>query len=159
MHHVLVKAFRITKPGRAAMAFDETQHVGDGQLIYGLPKNMVGISKTDFEKQSERSVGSTESQKSFQVAGASCVYWTVHPEPDACAACRAMEGIRFAEKPKRPHPNCRCTIEEHVEEVRIMGILQGQRDHALEEFFGDQTITVTVQNLGPLFRRCGSAGG
>lgn len=38
-----------------------------------------------------------------------------HAEPDACEKCQALDGKEFEIKediPEKPHPNCKCTIEE-----------------------------------------------
>lgn len=38
-----------------------------------------------------------------------------HAEPDACEKCLALDGKEFDTKediPEKPHPNCKCTIEE-----------------------------------------------
>ncbi len=40
-------------------------------------------------------------------------YWTVHPKSAACDKCQAMGSLKFAEKPERPHLNCKCEMRQH----------------------------------------------
>lgn len=85
------------------MAKRTGRHIGDAQLVHGMPKHMVGSVST----------GNSSKSKSSGVEGESKSYWTVHPKPAACDKCQAMGGIKFAEKPERPHPNCKCEMKKH----------------------------------------------
>lgn len=78
------------------------QHIGDDQLVYGMPKHMVGSVSLSSGKTKDETAGNN-----------SRTYWTVHPKSKACDKCQAMAGIKFSEKPERPHPNCKCEMREH----------------------------------------------
>jgi hypothetical protein len=89
--------------------------------------------------------------KEFDLKGAK-TYWTVQPNPDACEKCQAMAGKVFTEKPERPHPNCKCLIQEHkvrINEKTIKGKLCGFDDFSIERFTGGRNVKVTVSNEGP----------
>ncbi|WP_147819629.1 hypothetical protein [Salidesulfovibrio onnuriiensis] len=75
-------------------------------------------------------------------------YWTIHPKPTACKACKALEGQEFTEKPERPHPNCKCDIRKHTRPINIMGTLEGYEAHTTETFHAGQVIEVEVKNIG-----------
>lgn len=81
------------------MTNDWVQHIGDDQLVYGMPKHMSAVA------------GSGKMGNS--AAGLTRPYWTVHPKAKACDKCQAMAGIKFADKPERPHPNCKCEMRRH----------------------------------------------
>ncbi|WP_285907427.1 polymorphic toxin type 44 domain-containing protein [Pseudodesulfovibrio pelocollis] len=70
------------------------QHLGDDQLVGGMPKHMVGVAGGK----------STE--------GGPQTYWRYKPKPQACGKCQAMKDVWFKEKPGPVHPNCKCEIEE-----------------------------------------------
>ena len=93
------------------------QHIGDDQLVYGMPKHMVGSVSLSSGKTEDETAGNN-----------SRTYWTVHPKSKACDKCQAMAGIKFSEKPERPHPNCKCEMREHE------GLADGQIDcsHLIE---------------------------
>ncbi|MBI9081659.1 MAG: hypothetical protein JEY79_18210, partial [Pseudodesulfovibrio sp.] len=55
------------------MAQKSVQHIGDDQLVYGLPKRMAGTSSQNNSKQKE----STQSIDLDDLDGED--YWTVHP--------------------------------------------------------------------------------
>ena len=80
------------------------QHIGDDQLVYGMPKHMVGVSTNESLKK--RKKGSKKKPEKVTI-------WTVHPKAKACEKCKAMEGIKYTEEPERPHPNCKCDIRKH----------------------------------------------
>ena len=51
-------------------------------------------------------------------------YWTVEVEnPKACDKCKEMAKKKFAEEPKRPHPNCKCKYIKN--EVKISWTFDG----------------------------------
>lgn len=119
------------------------QHTGDDQLVYGLPKHMVGISTNQSLKKQE----DDSNKKPGKVT-----IWTVHPKAKACEKCKAMEGIKYTEKPERPHPNCKCDIRKHEYtpgKKRISGILEGGFGSGTVEIFsGRSYVDVTVTNIG-----------
>ncbi|MGE4292308.1 MAG: hypothetical protein AB7E32_08865 [Desulfovibrio sp.] len=103
------------------------QHIGDDQLVYGMPKHMSGGS-----------------------GGVQPGYWHYLPKPTACEKCRTMEKFWFKERPGPVHPNCQCEVrQEPMPRVGIVNTLQGFEDNATEKFDAGQKITVTIQNLGP----------
>ena len=90
------------------------QHLGDDQLVYGMPKHMVGVStKESLARWQEKWAREAAEKEQEAEPERGKHYWTVHPKPDACDVCKGMEGIVFTEEPERPHPNCRCRIEKH----------------------------------------------
>lgn len=117
------------------MGDDRVQHIGDDQLIYGLPKHMEGVANT----------GANE-------------YWEIVPSKNACRTCKAMGGKRFDRKPVPIHPNCTCEARRVSQKgVRPVpprqidsGSLQGYEDWVFKRFSAGQKITVTILNLGPL---------
>jgi len=66
------------------------QHIGDDQLVYGMPKHMSAVAGSGNE----------------------ATYWRYHPKPQACDKCQAMKGLWFDDNPGPVHPNCKCEIEE-----------------------------------------------
>ncbi|BCS89554.1 polymorphic toxin type 44 domain-containing protein [Pseudodesulfovibrio sediminis] len=85
------------------MAEKWIQHIGDDQLVYGMPKHMSAVA------------GSGES-----AVGGRATYWRYHPKPQACEKCQAMKGLWFEKNPGPVHPNCKCEIEE-VQAIRVTG--------------------------------------
>jgi hypothetical protein len=87
----------------------------------------------------------------FDLKGAK-TYWTVQPNPGACEKCQAMAGKVFTEKPERPHPNCKCLIQEHkvrTREKSISGELEGFDAYAAHSFSGGWRFEISVTNQGP----------
>lgn len=114
------------------MGDNRVQHIGDDQLVYGLPKHMEAIA------------GDGEN-----------AYWEIVPSKDACATCKTMGGMRFDHNPGPVHPHCTCEIRraarpERQPSVVAFGRLQGYEDTAFERFAAGQKITLTFWNLGPL---------
>jgi len=84
----------------------QSRHIGDDQLVYGLPKHMRGVSTKESLAEfmaGEKAQGKVEEKH----------YWTVHPKPKACEACQAMADEIYLEEPQRPHPNCKCEYKKH----------------------------------------------
>ena len=78
------------------------------------------------------------------------VFWTVHPKPNACDKCKALEGIRFDQEPERPHPNCRCEIKkiDKKPETRFLwGFLSGFEDSTAKLFWGLGHVKVTITHM------------
>ncbi|RWU04109.1 MULTISPECIES: polymorphic toxin type 44 domain-containing protein [unclassified Pseudodesulfovibrio] len=73
------------------------QHIGENQLVYGMPKHM----------------SATATGKSYKTTDPDALkkYWRYHPKPKACDKCQAMNGLWFEENPGPVHPNCKCEIE------------------------------------------------
>lgn len=108
------------------------RHIGDDQLVYGLPKHMVAVAEN----------GNT-------------TYWKIVPSKSACATCRSLRGMRFERNPVPVHPNCACDVRrvpapERQPGVKAFGRLQGHDERAEEQLLARQTITVELHNLGPL---------
>jgi len=111
------------------MSEHSTQHIGDDQLIHGLPKHMAAVA-----------------------SGSGDAYWEIVPGKNACFTCQAMRGRRFATNPGPVHPNCTCEIRRVVKQsVSIDNMLQGNNDRKTERFGAGQKITVRIFNLGPFF--------
>ena len=90
------------------------RHLGDDQLVYGMPKHMVGVStKESLARWQEKWAREAAEKEQEAEPEKGKHYWTVHPKPGACDVCKSMEGFVFTEEPARPHPNCRCRIEKH----------------------------------------------
>ncbi|MBG0777754.1 MAG: hypothetical protein H0S85_15120 [Desulfovibrionaceae bacterium] len=114
------------------------QHIGDDQLVHGLPKHMSARKRL-----SANDAPTGERPRTL---------WRYVPKPGACEKCRAMQGLWFKEKPGPVHPNCKCEIrQETFGPVTIVGTLQGFEDTATEKFNAGQKITVEIKNLGPFF--------
>ena len=102
-------------------------HVGDCQLVFGLPKHM------------EATAGKTGK-----------TLWYYVPRPDACEKCQAMKGLMFEEYPGPVHPNCKCEIRQQtIQNADVRGRLQGSEDMATEFLYGGQKIYVEIRNIGP----------
>lgn len=92
------------------------QHIGDDQLVYGMPKHMSAVAGERIKIESRFTVSEADKEKLRQFrkfASGENSYWTVHPKPNACDKCQSMAGVKFEEKPERPHPNCKCEIKKH----------------------------------------------
>jgi hypothetical protein len=106
-------------------------HIGDDQLIHGLPKHMEAVAGADKN-----------------------AYWEIVPGKNACATCQTMRGMRFPYRPGPVHPNCTCELRQVAQSVRrtrvlAFGQLQGYEATAFERFEAGQRITVEIRNLGP----------
>ncbi|SNS02588.1 hypothetical protein SAMN04488503_2414 [Humidesulfovibrio mexicanus] len=115
------------------MSDDWGQHIGDDQLVHGLPKHMVGVASTDAN-----------------------AYWEIVPGKNACFACQAMRGKRFVHRPSPVHPNCNCEVRLVSQNARqrqiqtvATGTLQGYGDNETEKFTAGQIITAELHSLGP----------
>lgn len=90
---------------------DRNQHLGDDQLVHGMPKHMVGVTK-----MGQKSADSS-SKPSYSTAIERKVY-ILRAKPNACGLCHAVSGVPYDEIPIT-HPNCRCSVEEKVVETLI----------------------------------------
>lgn len=88
------------------MSEKQVRHIGDDQLVHGMPKRMVGAARLS----SEKTISDGQKKK----------YWCYRPKLHACDKCQAMQGLWFEEKPGPVHPNCKCEIEE-FEAVKVTG--------------------------------------
>ncbi|OGR35926.1 MAG: hypothetical protein A2051_05610 [Desulfovibrionales bacterium GWA2_65_9] len=113
------------------MGNDWIQHIGDDQLIDGLPKHMEAVAGDGKN-----------------------TYWEIVPSKNACATCQTMRGMRFEKNPVPVHPNCACEVirvppPERQPRVVESGRLQGFGDNETHRFEAGQKITITFLNLGP----------
>jgi len=130
------------------MTKDWVKYIGDDQLVYGMPKRMVGVSTQEslakFKKVESEYERKNQVNK-FDPKGR--YYWTVHPKPKACDKCKALEGIEFMEEPERPHPNCKCEIKKHPlrrPKRYINGSVSG---HAREVFVGGRQVDISFEGI------------
>ena len=115
------------------MRRNSNQHVGDDQLVHGLPKHMEAVAKNSDN-----------------------TYWEIIPGKNACFTCQTMRGKRFAYNPGPVHPNCTCEMRRVAQPERQrqpgvveFGSLQGDGDSSFITFLAGQKITITFLNLGP----------
>ena len=113
------------------------QHIGDDQLISGLPKHMEAVAGDGKN-----------------------TYWEIVPGKNACATCQTMRGMRFEKNPVPVHPNCACEVirvppPERQPRVVASGDLQGYGAHDTKQFEAGQVITVEIRNLGPFWAGAG----
>ena len=89
---------KVRQRGEIDMAKRSGQRIGADQLVYGMPKHMVGVStkeslarftKTQAEGERRKESPPKDPEGNF--------YWTVHPKPKACDKCKALEGKEFME--------------------------------------------------------------
>lgn len=80
------------------MAGNWNQHIGDDQLVYGMPKHMSAVAGEDIRTESKQNEGKT--------------YWRYKPKPHACEKCQAMKDVWFERPPPQVYPNCKCEIEQ-----------------------------------------------
>lgn len=83
------------------MKREGTRHIGDDQLVHGLPKHMVAVATNEPPQRGRRRDPRGDH------------YWTVHPKPGACPRCQDMAGKEYSIEPERPHPSCKCEIKKH----------------------------------------------
>lgn len=111
------------------------QHVGDDQLVHGLPKHMEAVAENGDN-----------------------TYWKIVPGKNACRTCKLMGGMRFDHKPGPVHPNCTCEVRRAAQPVaqremksRVVAFdtLQGSGDNETKRFEAGQKISVEIRNLGP----------
>ncbi len=115
------------------MSNNRMRHIGDDQLVFGLPKHMEAVAENGEN-----------------------TYWEIVPSKNACFTCQAMPGKRFAYKPGPAHPNCQCEVWRVVQQViQPVGprqiasdTLQGYEDWAFKKFSAGQKITVEIRSLG-----------
>ena len=115
------------------MGDNRGQHIGEDQLVHGLPKHMAAVAND-----------------------AQNTYWEIVPSKNACATCKTMGGMRFDHNPGPVHPHCTCEIRRVSQQTRKRqvkavadGTLQGYGDNETEIFEAGQKISVEIQNLGP----------
>lgn len=56
--------------------------------------------------------------------GISNIKYIWHTEPNACEKCQELDGTEYNSKkdvPEKPHPNCKCYIEEGIRKVIFEG--------------------------------------
>ncbi|MUM76255.1 hypothetical protein GKC30_01255 [Pseudodesulfovibrio sp. F-1] len=125
------------------------QHIGDDQLVNGMPKHMVGVSASMEQKKSGPVPGDPPYRTRPKKAETG-TFWTVHPKDKACDKCKAMAGIQFEEEPERPPPNCKCEIRKHGQERRkyyIDGSIQGYEGSVVRLFHGLGHVKVTINHI------------
>lgn len=123
------------------------EHIGDDQLVYGMPKHMSSVGA---DEQSFGSIPGDPPYRTTPKKEEKITYWTVHPKANACEKCQAMKGIKFKEKPDRPHPNCKCEIREHEhlpQERYLSGFIEGFEGNAVEQFFGLGLVKVRIRHI------------
>jgi hypothetical protein len=124
---------------RIEMTNDWVQHIGDDQLVYGMPKRMVGVSTQESLAKFNNRANKFDPKEDY--------YWTVHPKPKACEKCQALAGKEFMEEPERPHLNCKCEIKKHPlrrPKRYINGSLTG---HAYETFTGGDHVGISFEGI------------
>ncbi|MBI9079426.1 MAG: hypothetical protein JEY79_06765 [Pseudodesulfovibrio sp.] len=130
------------------MAKRTVQHIGEDQLVYGMPKNMVGASSqeslTEFKKVAVEYETSGQG-KQFDPKGD--YYWIVHPKPKACEKCKAMEGKEFTEEPERPHPNCKCEIKKHPLRRQKRYINSSVKGYARQTFVSGREVEISFEGI------------
>jgi len=124
------------------------QHLGDDQLVQGLPKRMVGVSTQESLANLKKAEAEYERKNQANEFDPKGDYsWTVHPKPKACEKCQAMAGKEFMVEPERPHPNCKCEIKKHPlrrPKRYINGSLTG---HAREAFKGGKQVNISFEGI------------
>jgi hypothetical protein len=131
------------------MANEKTERIGDDQLVYGMPKHMVGISTQESVTKFKRAEAEYERMSQSKMKDSKGnYYWTVHPKPKACEKCQAMAGKEFMEEPERPHPNCKCEIKKHPKVISIYGALEGFYAQTTKNFVAGNAVEVEVRNVG-----------
>lgn len=84
------------------MANEYGRHIGENQLVYGMPPKMHASVNLTTGGLAEHGARGEEMK----------TYWSYHPKPNACDNCKAMEGILFEEYPCPAHRNCKCESEQ-----------------------------------------------
>ena len=74
-------------------------------------------------------------------------YWTIHPKPDACDKCKALEGREFMEEPERPHPNCKCEIKKHPLRRPKRYINGSVTGHEWVSFSGGRQVDISFHGI------------
>jgi len=126
------------------------QHLGDDQLVGGLPKHMVGVAGGDNKRQDVESIPGDPPYKTPSKTTGEATCWTVHPKANACEKCQALNGIKFKEKPERPHPNCKCEIRkrEYFPQKRYRSnFIKGFEGNAVEQFLGLGLVRVRIKHI------------
>ncbi|WP_018125549.1 hypothetical protein [Desulfovibrio oxyclinae] len=130
------------------MTKDWVQHLGDDQLVYGMPKRMVGVSTQESLAKFKRAEAEYKRKnQANKFDHKEDYYWTVHPKPKACEKCRTMAGKEFMEEPERPHLNCKCEIKKHPlrkQKRYINGSLSG---HEWHRFKGGKHIHIRLKGI------------
>jgi len=124
------------------------QHIGDDQLVYGMPKHMVGVSGGNTQKN--RPVPGDPPYRQPSESNGKTTYRTVQPKAKACDKCQAMAGKKFMEKPEPPHPNCKCDIRqhEHIPQKRYLSeFIEGYEGNAVQQFFGLGLVKVRIKHI------------
>lgn len=124
------------------------QHIGDDQLIQGMPKHMVGVSTVESSSKRFDPIPGDPSYNPPSEKPDKVTFWTVHPKPKACDKCQEMEGIKYWEKPERPHPNCKCDIRKHEYKPGKRTIVGTFTERSTESFAGLGSIDIELTNLG-----------
>lgn len=124
------------------------QHIGDDQLIYGMPKHMVGVSTKESLarwQQAQNDGGGSKQPKLPDTEAR--FYWTVHPKANACEKCNMLAGKRFLQEPERPHPNCKCEIKKHPLRRPTRYINGSITGHEWLRFEGGSTVTIHLTGV------------
>lgn len=127
------------------MAQSRTKQIGEDQFVYGRPKHMAATATGKDLGDPPYRPKSPKQDNSEKVG-----FWSVHPKPGACEKCRKMEGIKYAEKPERPHPNCKCEIKRHEanrQKRYLSGFIEGFEGNAVHLFEGYGHVRVRIKHI------------
>lgn len=126
------------------MSEKQVRHIGDDQLVHGMPKRMVGVSTEENLANARKAQPSREAKK-FDHKGD--YYWTVHPKQNACEKCQTMAGKEFMEEPERPHPNCKCEIKKHPLQKPKRHISGSLSTHEWSRFKGGKHVLLRLKGV------------
>jgi hypothetical protein len=123
------------------------QHIGDDQLVCGMPKHMSSVGA---KKQNFGSIPGDPPYRTVPKKEGKVKYWTVHPKANACEKCQSVKGIKFEQKPDRPHPNCKCEIREHEHTPQkkcYSGFIKGFEGNVVKQFFCMGLVKVRIKHI------------
>ena len=105
------------------------QHIGDDQLVNGMPKHMVGVA-ANMEQKKSGPVPGDPPYRTRPKKAETGTFWTVHPKDKACDKCKAMAGIQFEEEPERPHPTASArfgSTDRSEDSIILTAVFKGRR--------------------------------
>lgn len=83
--------------------------------VYRYNNFLKNNMQNNAEKEAKNLINLSDENSTVLQGGISNIKYIWHTEPNACKKCRELDGTEYNSKediPEKPHPNCKCYIEE-----------------------------------------------
>lgn len=83
--------------------------------VYRYNNFLKNNMQNNAEKEAKHLINLLDENSTILQGGVSNIKYIWHTEPNACKKCQELDGTEYNSKediPEKPHPNCKCYIEE-----------------------------------------------